>query len=672
MQDFTPDVPFTPLRPTAAQWAVLAAAVVGFAYVLTGLQGDHAGRLALPDAHGSVQEYLDAGGEGLTIEEVAVLPEARWHAWTKPGFAPTAKPKNVLWVRVHLRNAEPQELRSVLVDGEHYVDRADCYFRDAGGDGTWRLLRSGEWTSPSEKAIWGRETAFPVTIPARGEQVLYLRYEDFFPVWLESIWWLRDTRFYAAQQREALAEALYFGTLLALLFYNAILWIKLRLPPTGSYLLYLGSFTLFLFFARSVPQLFGWAIGSPWMESILTAFLSASAVFLISFAGQMLDLPRHIPRAVPWFRRSRNVMIALAVASAVAPWLGLTGALGIPGCAVVIVHVGVFSAAIAARRVGAPQASYFMLAIGALFAGVAPAFFYWVAAVPLSDGGRIVMAGSAMEMLLLAVLMSDRIGLIQQGMIAAQKALLVEAEQREIMQEAYADDLALEVRERTADLVRANADKDRILTVLGHDLRSPLTGLTRSAEHLIGQANGAPGVRPFLSEAAQTGRSLLLLIEDLVMWARLRAGTGQVAVHSLSAVAAPVFALQKFEAAAGGIALEIQVPDHLIVKTDLVPVQALLRNLLSNALKAARSEVRVEALAVPEGVRVVVRDDGPGLTASLMTALNAANPEQLPTMGGLGLRLCLEISRALDLSLSVAAGEEGGTEFRFILSVATL
>lgn len=662
---------FTPLRPTAAQWGVLAAAVLGFAYVLMGLQGGVAEEQPLPDGRGSTLEYLDRSEEKLAIDEVAAQPDSRWHEWTKAGFAPTVKPKHVLWVRVRLQNPGSQMLQGVLTDGEHYVDRADCYFHEVGGDGSWRQLQSGEWIPPAEKAIWGRETAFPIIVPAHGEQVLYLRYEDFFAVWLQSIWWPHAIRFHAVQGRTTLAEGLYFGTLLALLFYNAILWIKLRLPPTGSYLLYLGSFALFMFFTRSAPQVFGWAIGSPWLEAILTTFFSASAAFLISFASLLLDLPQHLPRAAPWFRRLRGLMIVLAVTSLVSPLVGLTSMLQFPCVVVVLVHFTVFVTAIAARRAGASHASYFMLAIGVLFAGVAPAVLYWLIAIPLRDGTRIVMAGSAMEMLLLAVLMSDRIGLIQQEKIAAQKALLAEAEQREIMQEAYADDLAMEVRERTADLERANADKDRILTVLGHDLRSPLTGLTRSAEHLAGQGSPDPGVRTFLTEAVQTGRSLLLLIEDLVMWARLRAGTGQVAVHPLGAVASPVFALRNFLAAAEGIALEIHVPGDLIVKTDLVPVQALLRNLLSNALKAARSEVRVEARSVPEGVRVAVRDDGPGLPASLMTALSAGNPEQLPTMAGLGLRLCLEISRALDLKLSVAAVEEGGTEFHFILSAAT-
>ena len=270
---------------------------------------------------------------------------------------------------------------------------------------------------------------------------------------------------------------------------------------------------------------------------------------------------------------------------------------------------------------------------------------------------------------MLGIVISDRLGVIQKEKIAAQKALLQEAEQREIMQEAYADDLAVEVRERTAELEESNADKDRILTVLGHDLRSPLTGLTRSAEYWAERETAEPAVRVFMSEAAQTGRSLLLLIEDLVMWARLRAGTGYVAAHTLGALVAPVFALHRMQAKSAGIALEVQMPEELLVNTDLVPVQALLRNLLANALRAARGVVRVEAILLPEGVCISVRDDGAGLPIALEAALKAADPALLPNVNGLGLRLCLEISRALNLRLSVVTASGQGTEFHFFLPV---
>jgi two-component system, sensor histidine kinase LadS len=118
-------------------------------------------------------------------------------------------------------------------------------------------------------------------------------------------------------------------------------------------------------------------------------------------------------------------------------------------------------------------------------------------------------------MLLLALALADRF-------VQTQRQLTEETEQRRMIEAAYAGELAEEVRERTRELRAANADKDRMLAVIGHDLRSPLTGLMRSAD----KATGA-----FAREVAGTGRTLLLMIEDLVQWARLRAGARSKAVQ---------------------------------------------------------------------------------------------------------------------------------------------
>ena len=111
---------------------------------------------------------------------------------------------------------------------------------------------------------------------------------------------------------------------------------------------------------------------------------------------------------------------------------------------------------------------------------------------------------------------------------------MAETEQRRLIEETYADELEIEVRERTRELEETNADKDRMLAVIGHDLRSPLTGLMHAANEASGE---------FAREAARTGRALLLMIEDLVLWARLRAGTRVLAPHPARAVLAPAVAL---------------------------------------------------------------------------------------------------------------------------------
>ena len=263
----------------------------------------------------------------------------------------------------------------------------------------------------------------------------------------------------------------------------------------------------------------------------------------------------------------------------------------------------------------------------------------------------------------------------------AQARLVEETEQRRAIEEAYADELEVEVRERTRELEEANTDKDRILTVIGHDLRGPLTGLTQTAELLTsGGGVGAGAASPaaldgFAGDAAKLGRQVLLLIEDLVLWARLRTGRASPPTpHRVRAIVAPVVALHRTLAGQRGIALTVEVAEELRVTTDLVLAQTLLRNLVANALKFARGEVVVSARARSEteggGTELTVRDDGPGLPAAVLAGFADGAGAGAGAEGGLGLRLCIEIGRALDANVAVQSIRGNGTEFKFVLPTA--
>ena len=82
----------------------------------------------------------------------------------------------MLWLRGTLRNpgAEPQ--RGVLVSSDRFTDRVEAWTQDGGA---WSAIRSGEAVPASEKILRGRAIAFPVTVPAHGERVAYLRADDF-------------------------------------------------------------------------------------------------------------------------------------------------------------------------------------------------------------------------------------------------------------------------------------------------------------------------------------------------------------------------------------------------------------------------------------------------------------------------------------------------------------
>ena len=606
-----------------------------------------------------------------TPEDIAALPDITWLPWSKPGFI-RGQGAGGVWVRITLHNTEDTPQAGVLMDIARYADRVD-FFSPADKErdprpaqGAWLHQVSGEWTPMADKAIEGRETAFPVTLPAQGSRVIYLHYQDRVALWLEPGWWRDAADFHVAMQRDLVAESFYFGTLLALLLYHTIVWLRLRFPATGHYLLYLGFYIIYLFSSRSGVLVLGGSLGSPWMEAIGAMALPLSGAFLAAFTRHFLDLPERAPRAD---RAVRGVGAALGLLALVALFAAITGHDRWPNGIVLIgaiLHVALFGAAVTVWREGAWR--HFVLLSGLLLAGLVPT------AVLLRDVGldtvcRAVMLGSAVEIMLLSLALGERFARLQQEKLAAQARAVEEAEHRQQIQEAYADELEHEVRSRTRELVAADADKDRMLTVLGHDLRSPLTALTLSAEQVAGSKTAAAAWPDFAAGVAQTGKALLLLLEDVLLWTRLRAGTVRVMEHPVESVVSPMVELHRGDASRRGVEFLLEAAaGELRVRTDLVLAQTLVRNLVSNAVKSARRKVTVTITAT-DLIRISVRDDGPGLPEAVISGLTDPGVP-LPignARSGLGLRLCLEIAQALETRLEVGAPDGGGTEISFTL-----
>jgi len=456
-----------------------------------------------------------------------------------------------------------------------------------------------------------------------------------------------------AQWREILVKAGGLGALAAIWLYNLVLWARLRFADMGYYAGYAAGAILFNFSACGGLALFGGVVGEPWRLGMEVWFLAMSALFAIPFARRFLETERHVPR---WDRVLRGLWWAWAVVALAAltmPWTGADMWLGVGIMGTALTHILLIGMAVAAWRRGHASARYFVLAFGALILCGLPAAGAWGGGAETHFMVMLLLIGAVLEMLLLSFAIADRFARTQQQ-------LAEETEQRRMMQETYAEELALEVRERTNELAVANADKDRILTIVGHDLRGPLTGLMRAADGDKGET---------AQEVTRTVGVALLLIEDLVLWARLRAGARHPAVHPAEGLAAAAVALHRTQAEHDGIGLEVAVPADLHVRTDLVLAQTLVRNLLGNALKFAETRVVLRTELVPAGVRFTVGNDGPPLPPEVAARFAAGKDEPITATGGLGLRLCREICAALDTGLAAGSAPEGGTEFSFILPV---
>jgi signal transduction histidine kinase len=164
---------------------------------------------------------------------------------------------------------------------------------------------------------------------------------------------------------------------------------------------------------------------------------------------------------------------------------------------------------------------------------------------------------------------------------------------------------------------------------------------------------------------------MLLLVEDIVLWARLRTSAQPASsAHRVSGLVTPVVRLHRPLAERRGVALTVEVPESLVAWTDLVLAQTMARDLVGNAGKFARSRVEVTARAEAGAVRITVRDDGPGLPSAVLARLRgeASAAGDNGEGGGMGLRLSEEIGATLGARIEAGSGPAtGGTELSVIL-----
>ena len=654
---------------------IFTAVAGGLGWLLFGVAGEPAGRRLLLEMPRSdepaevraerpeVALWKDEGRRS-SLDDVRGLPAGEWRRPDSSEMFPLFN-HEVGWMRVTMRNSTARPVSGVMTMADYFLDYAELW---SDKDGGWRRERSGAALAGGERALAGRDVAFALVVPARGERTVYLRLTNRSAIMLRPEWWPDAVVFQRKQVRSALAEGVYFGGLLALLGYNLALWVRLRFADIGWYVLYLGTVLTFMVLSRALPAEVGWALGSPGVETLVAAAAAASGIFLIQFARAFLELRQNLPRGDRAVRWLGAALVVLTVGAGTIPWTNYTMWMRLVALVMVALHATLLGLACMSWRRGVKQARFFVLSFSCLFAGLAPLVAVWFNAdLWVGAGIKGLMIGSALEMSLLALAVANRFA-------QTQRRLVEETEQRRAVEAAYADELEVEVRERTRDLNEANQDKDRMLIALGHDLRSPLAALTKRATQLRQRERSAEtteALAGFAGEAAGEGRQMLHLIEDIVLWARLRTGARPRA-NAIAAreLVAPVVALHQALAERRGVTLTADVPVGLAIQTDLVLAQTMVRNLVANAVKfaAARVEVGVRAEADGATVVITVKDDGPGLPAVARARLLGGEFDG--EGGGMGLRLVREIGVALGASLAAETPAGGGTVIGLTLPAA--
>ncbi|WP_379654921.1 ATP-binding protein [Pseudoxanthomonas sp. UC19_8] len=221
---------------------------------------------------------------------------------------------------------------------------------------------------------------------------------------------------------------------------------------------------------------------------------------------------------------------------------------------------------------------------------------------------------------------------------------------------------------------QASQAKTHFLATLGHEVRTPMTGVLGMSELLAATPLDA-NQRGYVAAIQKAGTHLLRLVNDALDLARIEAGRLALDVQDfdLRELLGEVAALIAPNAERKGLAFDWQVDADVprALRGDPLRVRQIAMNLLGNAVKfTARGRVALHVQAAEAGVVLIVSDTGPGMSAEQQTRLfqrfeQAEGARTTARYGGsgLGLAICQELAQAMGGRITVDSAPGQGTRF---------
>ena len=209
------------------------------------------------------------------------------------------------------------------------------------------------------------------------------------------------------------------------------------------------------------------------------------------------------------------------------------------------------------------------------------------------------------------------------------------------------------ILKKTEELQRTIAGRDKLYSVIAHDLRSPMGSIKMVLNMLILNLpveKIGTEMHELLTMANRTTEDVFSLLDNLLKWTKSQIGNLNVVYQDIDAVEVMDSVIDVFNMIAGlkKITIREEKPEKLPVCADIDMLKTVIRNLLSNAIKFSNenSEVLVKMEEQGDMVVVSVKDNGCGIdeegqkkllhTDTHFSTFGTNNEEG----SGLGLLLC--------------------------------
>ncbi|HZY77967.1 MAG TPA: sensor histidine kinase, partial [Cyclobacteriaceae bacterium] len=560
----------------------------------------------------------------------------------------------------------------LLEVGSPLLDHVEFYSIDASGN--WSLQYSGDLYKISTREVIHRNMVFPFHMKTDERETFYLKVVSTSAIQVPLTVWspdgLRDNVYV-----EQFKHGLFYGVMFIMIAYHLFLFFSIRDKTIIYYVITIIAGTNVIAYYHGYGFFF---LNPEWPELNKVAGAFASPFFIIAssaLARSFLDLKRmnfwldRVLMAIQWVA----VVFAMLI-------IGLEDYISyLPIRLLALVNfLTILVSTVYCFKEYRP-ARFFLLAWG--FVLVLGVFLLLrnLGAIGdswLVDNGLYVSA--VVQALLISFAFGDRINILRkENFEAKERELKREHEEKERLEREVLLRTE-EIRQKNSQLEESNNIKNKLFSIVSHDLRGPLISLKGILDMLELNTLSPEDLKKFTEQVGTRLHLTADFLDNLLQWSRMqmqgekfniKAETHEL--HQLLVVATQVL---RADSERKNIALSIDAGTHLEFYADQNMMMTVVRNLVSNAIKFTHpgGKVQVTASNGDGYVHVRVSDSGIGIPEANMEKLFTLHGvtvtgTQLEKGTGLGLAVCKEFVERNGGTIKVESKVGAGTTFEFTI-----
>lgn len=618
--------------------------------------------------------YMWDGSRNLTIEEIQdpkIQQQFIYEGNKSLNFGITDKS---MWFKVQIKNLHPElQQRYILELAYPHFDTLVYYFKNEKS--TWNKVLTGDRTPFKTRKITNKHFAFPVTFADTTTHTFYFYLggegSHQFPFYIQP-----EEQFYASQAKiDIVYGGAFFGIIIVMLLYNFFIYLSLKEKVYIYYvLMHFCAFIVYLSYSGYGYE-YIWS-QYPWINARIIPLAIISHGFTGTiFTRNFLDTKLYTPVL---HKVMGAILIIYVLILLIIPFvnyeiaLKMTVFMAFSNSAIVLIT------SLRVWMKGNMYAQFMVLSFSIYLIGILLLSSNIGGIVPKSFfSSHSMEMGTAIELTLLSFALGYKYSSYRKQKEEAQAELLEVQKKINEELEKKVEERTVQINNQKGELLELNKVKDKLLSIISHDLKGPLNAMQSLAKMMRTDKATEENQKMYSMHFSNKIGTMSGLLENILQWIRSqREGLKfKIQTIDLREVIIENINVASSQAELKGIKIMNEIHSEVQIMGDKNVVHLVVRNLLSNAIKFTESggEVHVSSKVLNGEVEVEVRDTGVGMSAEKLAMLfhdetHFTTPDTTKKDGtGLGLLLCKEFLSKTSGEIWAESKEGEGSSFKFRL-----